>query len=160
MTVSPLHLDLVNNMSNLRDNDISKVLVNEYQWDVNDAKKIWNFGPEGNEETNMLVDVTKGAQYLHEIKEHVNSGFQWVCNVGVLMEEPLRGVRFNLHDVMLHADAIHRGAGQLLPASRRVMYACMLTGQPAIMEPIYAVEIQVPDNHIGTIYNCLSHKRG
>ena len=28
----------------------------------------------------------------------------------------MRGVRFDVHDVTLHADAIHRGGGQIIPA--------------------------------------------
>lgn len=39
----------------------------------------------------------------------------------------MRGVRFNLMDVNLIADAIHRGGGQLIPAARRVYYASQLT---------------------------------
>ena len=62
---------------------------------------------------------------------------------GVLCEENVRGVRFNIHDVTLHTDAIHRGGGQIIPTTRRVLYACMLTASPRILEPIYLVEIQV-----------------
>ena len=61
----------------------------------------------------------------------------------MLCEENMRGVRFNIHDVTLHADAIHRGGGQIIPTTRRVLYACVLTAQPRLMEPIYLVEIQV-----------------
>ena len=55
----------------------------------------------------------------------------------------MRGIRFNLYDVALHADAIHRGGGQIIPTARRVLYACALTAQPRLMEPVYQVEIQV-----------------
>lgn len=55
----------------------------------------------------------------------------------------MRGVRFDIHDVTLHADAIHRGGGQIIPTARRVLYASALTAQPRLMEPIYLVEIQV-----------------
>ena len=55
----------------------------------------------------------------------------------------MRAVRFNLYDVALHADAIHRGGGQIIPTARRVLYACALTAQPRLMEPVYQVEIQV-----------------
>ena len=55
----------------------------------------------------------------------------------------MRGIRFNLYDVALHADAIHRGGGQIIPTARRVLYASMLTAEPRIMEPVYLVEIQV-----------------
>lgn len=62
---------------------------------------------------------------------------------GVLCEENMRGVRFDVHDVTLHADAIHRGGGQIIPTARRVLYAAAITAQPRLMEPIYLVEIQV-----------------
>lgn len=60
-----------------------------------------------------------------------------------MCEENVRGARFDIHDVTLHADAIHRGGGQIIPTARRVLYACMLTAKPRIMEPVYLVEIQV-----------------
>ena len=55
----------------------------------------------------------------------------------------MRGVRFNIYDVTLHTDAIHRGGGQIIPTARRVLYACVLTAAPRLMEPVYLVEIQV-----------------
>lgn len=55
----------------------------------------------------------------------------------------MRAIRFEIHDVTLHADAIHRGGGQIIPTARRVLYACQLSAQPRLMEPIYLVEIQV-----------------
>ena len=61
----------------------------------------------------------------------------------MLCDENLRACRFNIYDVTLHADAIHRGGGQIIPTARRVLYACMLTAEPRLMEPVYLVEIQV-----------------
>ena len=57
----------------------------------------------------------------------------------------MRGVRFNIYDVALHTDAIHRGGGQIIPTARRALYACHLTAGPRLMEPVYLVEIQVWD---------------
>ena len=61
----------------------------------------------------------------------------------MLCDENMRGVRFNIYDVTLHTDAIHRGGGQIIPTARRVLYACALTAAPRLMEPVYLVEIQV-----------------
>jgi len=61
----------------------------------------------------------------------------------VLCEENVRGVRFNIYDVKLHTDAVHRAGGQIIPTTRRVLYASMLTASPRILEPVYLVEIQV-----------------
>lgn len=57
----------------------------------------------------------------------------------------MRGVRFDIHDVTLHTDAIHRGGGQIIPTARRVLYACQLTAEPRLLEPVYLVEIQVSE---------------
>jgi len=134
-------------------------LTKDFDWDKTDALKIWCFGPETSG-PNVLVDVTKGVQYLNEIKDSVVGGFQWATKEGVLADENMRGIRFNLYDVTLHADAIHRGGGQIIPTSRRCLYACQLTASPKIMEPVYLVEIQCPDSAIGGIYGVLSRRRG
>merc|ERR1719502_89860 len=106
-----------------------RALADDYGWDVNFARKIWCFGPDTTG-PNVFVDNTVGVQYLNEIKDHVVSAFQWASKEGALCEEPMRGIRFNLYDVTMHADAIHRGAGQIMPTARRCMYACCLTAQP------------------------------
>jgi len=128
-------------------------------WNPTDARKIWCFGPDQTG-PNCVVDVSKGVQYLNEIKDSVIAGFQWAANEGVLCEENLRGVRINIHDVTLHADAIHRGGGQIIPTTRRVCYASILTAQPVILEPVYLCEIQCPEAAVGGIYGCLTKRRG
>jgi len=77
-----------------------------------------------------MVDVTKAVQYLHEIKDSMEAAFQWATKEGVMTEENMRGCRFDIHDVTLHADAIHRGGGQIIPTARRVIYASELTASP------------------------------
>jgi len=58
-----------------------------------------------------------------------------------MCDENMRGIRFNIHDVTLHADAIHRGGGQIIPTARRVYYACELTATPRFQEPVFLCEI-------------------
>jgi len=136
-----------------------RYLADKYDYDITEARKIWCFGPDTNG-PNLMMDCTKGVQYLNEIKDSVVAGFQWASKEGVLCDENLRGVRFNLYDVTLHADAIHRGGGQIIPTARRVLYACALTANPRIMEPVYQVEIQCPENAVGGIYGVLNRRRG
>uniref|UniRef100_A0A4W4HEH7 Tr-type G domain-containing protein n=1 Tax=Electrophorus electricus TaxID=8005 RepID=A0A4W4HEH7_ELEEL len=137
----------------------ARYLAEKYEWEVAESRKIWCFGPDGTG-PNILVDVTKGVQYLNEIKDSVVAGFQWATKEGALCEENMRAVRFDIHDVTLHADAIHRGGGQIIPTARRVLYASVLTAQPRLMEPIYLVEIQCPEQVVGGIYGVLNRKRG
>ncbi|OAX77617.1 elongation factor 2 [Emergomyces africanus] len=100
------------------------------------------------------------VQYLNEIKDSVVSGFQWATREGPIAEEPMRAVRFNILDVTLHADAIHRGGGQIIPTARRVLYAATLLADPGILEPVFLVEIQVPEQAMGGIYGVLTRRRG
>lgn len=153
--------DIDNGTINAKDDPKArgKLLVEKYEWDANDSRKIWCFGPETTG-PNMLVDVTKGVQYLNEIKDSMVSGLQWASKDGVLCEENCRGIRWNIHDVTLHTDAIHRGGGQIIPTARRCLYACQLTAQPRLLEPVYLVEIQCPESVVGGIYGVLHRRRG
>merc|ERR1712110_105752 len=136
-----------------------KYIAEKYGWELDHARRIWCFGPDV-AGPNFVVDASKGVQYLNEIKDSVVAGFQWASKEGVLCEENMRGCRFDIHDVTLHADAIHRGGGQIIPTARRVIYAAQLTAQPRLQEPIYQVEIQCPENAVGGIYGVLNKRRG
>jgi elongation factor 2 len=153
--------DIENGEVNPRDDfkTRGRYLADKYDYDVTEARKIWCFGPDTNG-PNLMIDCSKGVQYLNEIKDSVVAGFQWATKEGVLCDENLRAVRFNIYDVTLHADAIHRGGGQIIPTARRVLYASMLTAEPRLMEPVYLVEIQCPENAVGGIYGVLNRRRG
>jgi elongation factor 2 len=120
----------------------ARVLADDFNWDVTDARKIWTFGPDGTG-ANLLVDQTKAVQYLNEIKDSVVSGFQWASREGPVAEEPMR-----------------RGGGQIIPTARRVLYASTLLATPALLEPVYLVEIQVPEQAMGGVYGVLTRRRG
>lgn len=169
-----------------------RILADDYGWDVDIARKIWAFGPDvvG---PNLLCDATKAVQYLSEIKDSVVAGFNWVTKEGVIAEENMRGICFQVLDVTMHADAIHRGGGQvskslfdnwrcrmlpvryffglvllcadmfraqIIPTARRVMYAAEYISGPRLMEPVFLVEIQCPEQAMGGIYSCLNRRRG
>lgn len=138
---------------------LSKMLVEKFGWDKHRALKIWAIGPY-DKPSNIIVDCTVGLSYLNEVKDGIVGGFTQAILNGILAEEPIRGVQFNLMDLVLHADAIHRGAGQMMPTTRDCIYACMLANKPTLFEPIYNASITTVRDRVGTIYSCLSHKRG
>lgn len=53
-----------------------RYLSDKYGFDVTEARKVWCYGPEGTG-ANLLIDCTKGVQYLNEIKDSMVAGFQW-----------------------------------------------------------------------------------
>lgn len=122
-------------------------------------QKIWCFGHD-NIGPNVVCERTVGVAYLIEIKDSVVGGFKWACNEGPMCEEKSRGLKLWLNDVTLHADAIHRGMGQISPCARRVTYAAMYLAEPTLLEPIFLVNITCPQPIVGSIYNVMSMRRG
>merc|ERR1719276_288982 len=142
----------------------SKIMA-EFGWDKTDALKIWGFGPApeeagGSYGANLLVDQTKAIQYLNEIKESVNSGLLWASRQGPLAEENMRSCRFNLLDVKLHADSIHRGMGQIQPTARRVFFAATMTADCRLVEPFFCASIEAPSDSSTGIMQALGSCRG
>jgi len=137
----------------------AKIMKEKYDWDDESARKIWAWGPETSG-ANVVVDKTQGVQYLLEIKEHVASAWQWISKEGPMCEENMRCVRMNLTDVTMHADSIHRGAGQIAPPMRRCSFAALMTGNPTLQEPVFLVEITCPAEAMSGVYSCMNLRRG
>jgi len=138
----------------------ARTMADEYGWDVTEARKVWTFGCPPDAKGNVLVDTTKAVQYLSEIRDSMVGAFIQASACGVLAEESMRGIRFNLQDITMHADAIHRGAGQIMPPTKRAMYACQLDSDPGLMEPMFLCDITVPANAIQGVYASLNARRG
>jgi len=136
-----------------------RYLADKHGWDPDDGKKIWCYGPDGRG-PNCIVDKTKGVQNMSEMKDSFNAAWQWATKEGAMCDENMRGIRVNIEDVTMHADAIHRGASQIIPTARRVSYACELTAGPKLMEPVFLVDIQTVEQAMGGIYGVLTRRRG
>ena len=125
-------------------------------WEADQAKKVAAVDPLGN----LLVDETKGVQFIQESMDSIRSGFDDVVHEGPLARETVRGIKFVLHHFVPHEDPAHRGLAQLMPATRRAMLGSMLIADPIILEPILGIEIKCPQEQIGTVAGILSGKRG
>jgi len=138
----------------------ARVLADKFGWDKTDALKLWTFGCPPDGIANVLVDATKGVQYMNEIKDSMVGAFIQASAAGIIAEEAMRNCRFNVMDVTMHADAIHRGAGQIMPPTKRAMYACQIKSEPRILEPMYLCDITVPADEINGVYATLNARRG
>ena len=145
--------DLFEAMGNKR---ITESLRNDAGWSAQEAKNVWAL----EEHKNILVDLTKGIQYLRESKETVSSGFRWATKNGPLCDEPIRGVKVKLLDAKLHEDPVHRGPAQLMPAMKRAVWGSFLTAKPVLSEPIYKIGVSVPQQFVGDVIGLITRKRG
>ena len=130
------------------------ILSDKFDWDLEEAKKIWCFGPDTTG-PNILVNASKQVQYLDKVMDSLLTSFNWVTKEGVLTEEPMRGVRFNIQDGQFHSDPPHRSGTQLVPMARRCFYAAQLTAKPTFQEPVFLVEIQCPESAKGGVYTII-----
>lgn len=67
-------------------------------------------------------------------------------------------VRFNIYDVTLHANAICRNCDQIIPTTRRVLYAANI--KSALRFMVAVCEIQWSEVTVGCIYGVLNTHRG
>ncbi len=109
---------------------------------------------------NMLVDATKGIQYLNETIELITDAFRNVMEQGPLAGEPCSSLKIRLTDAKLHEDAIHRGPAQVLPAISDAIKEAVARAKPTLLEPVQTIRIDVPEELISAVMNLLQNRRG
>jgi len=110
--------------------------------------------------TNILLNMTKGIQYLRETMELILEGFEEALKNGPISREPAQGIKAKLVDVKLHEDAVHRGPAQVIPAVRQAVQAGILMADPVLLEPFQNVFIQVPQDQMGGAMAEIQGRRG
>jgi elongation factor 2 len=131
------------------------------------AKKLQELGMDRDEakgivliqDTNMLIDTTKGIQYLHETMELVVDSFKEAMNKGPLADEKCMGMKMLIIDAKLHEDSIHRGPAQIIPAVRLSIYGSMCQGKRTLMEPKQKVFINCPQDLMGDAMREMQQRR-
>ena len=161
MRIEPLSDDVIETLRTGQikedmDKRVMAKVLREKGWNADEARSVAAIDPGGN----MLIDETKGVQFLQESMDSIRSGFDDVVHSGPIAHESLRGVKFVLHHFVPHEDPAHRGLAQLMPASRRSMLGSMLIAEPVLLEPVLGIEIKCPQEQIGTVAGILSGKRG
>ena len=133
---------------------LAKILA-DAGMDSEEAKGIVAF--KGN---NVLLDCTKGIQYLHETMELIKQSFEEAMMKGPLAGEKVAGLKVKLMDAKLHEDTIHRGPAQVIPAVRDGIYGAMCDAGRILLEPMQKVFIAVPPDYIGGSISLISQRRG
>ncbi len=109
---------------------------------------------------NILVNDTRGIQYLNEIMELLIQGFEEAMDKGALAKEKVVGVKARITDATIHEDPVHRGPAQIIPATKRPIYAGMLYAGVTLQEPKQKVLVQVPQDYVGNVITLIQGRRG
>ncbi len=134
--------------------DIQRIFQ-EAGMDKDEAKNI--FAIYGN---TMLLDMTKGVQYLHETMELVREAYIEAMRKGPLADEKVSNVMIKLMDAKLHEDTIHRGPAQVIPAVRQAIYGAMCESGRILLEPKQFAQISVPQDVMGAATREMQQRRG
>ena len=110
--------------------------------------------------TNVLLDMTKGIQNLHETMELCIEAFHEAMERGPLANEKVMALKLLLVDAKLHEDGIHRGPAQVIPAMRSAIYGAMCQGGRVLLEPKQNVFINVPQDMMGSATREMQQRRG
>ncbi len=108
----------------------------------------------------MLVDQTKGVQYMNEVEETLVDGFVEAVATGPMAREKCSGVIATITDAQIHEDPVHRGPAQVMPAIRRPIWAGMLAAGVVLLEPMQVFTISIPQEYLSDVISFVQNKRG
>ncbi len=108
----------------------------------------------------VLLDQTKGIQFLNEVIEMIKDAFKDVMDDGPLAREPCTKLKVKLMDAELHEDPVHRGEGQIRPAVRWAIRQAMLAANAGMLEPKQIIRIDIPSELIGEAIREVENRRG
>ncbi len=108
----------------------------------------------------LLINDTRGVQYLNEIMELVIQGFEEALDKGPLCKEKVFGVKVKILDATIHEDPVHRGPAQIIPATKRPLYAGMLIAGVQLQEPKQKITILVPAQYMSAVITLINGRRG
>ena len=120
-----------------------------------EARKVWDVY-----DKSLFINMTRGIQYLDEIKELLLEGFESAMDDGPIARERVIGIKIKLMDAKIHEDAVHRGPAQVLPAIRKAVYGAIMLAKPTLLEPIQKVFINVPQDYMGSSTREIQNRRG
>jgi elongation factor 2 len=118
--------------------------------------KVWA----SDEHANVLIDSTEGITIPEEARNSIVQGFVWACKNGPLCEQPLTNVKVKLLEAQVHEDSALRDPAQIARAISRAILGSVLTGKPALLEPIYKIELSTPTQWFGACANIITSRRG
>ena len=133
----------------------SAATFTEYGLPKDESKKVWDVY-----KRSLFINMTRGIQYLDEIKELLLEGFESALDDGPIAREKVMGIKILLKDAKIHEDAVHRGPAQVLPAIRKAVYGAIMLANPTLLEPIQKVFINVPQDYMGAATREIQNRRG
>ncbi|MEU8139911.1 elongation factor G [Streptodolium elevatio] len=105
-----------------------------------------------------FVSKVVGGRVPREFVPSVDEGCQAALDAGVLAGYPLTGVRVTLLDGDFHVVDSSEGAFRI--AGTTAFQEAARLASPVLLEPVMAVEVTTPSDHLGDVIGDLNARRG
>ena len=110
------------------------------------------------DETYRFEDNVKGGRIPKEYIPAVNQGIQSAMTNGVLAGYNVLGIKVSLNDGKSHDVDSSEMAFKI--AAQAWFRDAIVRAGPVLLEPVMAVEVVTPDNHMGDVVGDLNSRRG
>ena len=135
--------------------EMARVLAEKAGWDAKSGRNIWAM-----QDTNILVDMTRGVQRLDRVQEFIIQTWRDFCRKGSLAGEPVMNTKWVILDATVHTDPAHTGLSEILAMTNAACNITFLTADPRLYEPILQIDIKAPAEYLGEISKILNQHRG
>ena len=108
----------------------------------------------GVEFTNSLVGQNVDRVFVPSVAKGVNSA----CTEGVLAGYKVVDLKIDFYDGKMHPVDSKDVAFQI--AGKHAFRAAIMKAQPLLLEPIFIIEVRVPEDHLGDVMGDISSRRG
>jgi len=108
----------------------------------------------------MVEPLEDGVYQANEVIEMIKASFKEIMEEGPLAREPCTKVKVKLVDAELHEDPVHRGPGQIMPATRYAIKQAMLRADISLLEPKQIIRIDIPSDLLGNVIREVEGRRG
>ncbi len=135
--------------------EMARILADKAGWDAKSGRNVWAIN-----DTNILVDMTRGVQRLERIQEFIIQTWKDFTRKGSLAGEPVMNTKWVILDATVHTDPAHTGLSEILAMTNAACNITFLTAGPKLYEPILQIDIKAPAEYLGEISKILNQHRG
>lgn len=127
----------------------------QIQEGTSDRDVVWQKDVRGNVLTNISNIVIPSS-----VKDAIIAGFEWAMERGPLCSEPVGLTLIRIEEIDLSLEATERNRVELMSMVREAIHFGLKKAGAAILEPIYNIEISIPNEFQKETVKVIMTKRG
>ena len=146
---------ITTNQSHTSPNGKNSIRISVRPSDTTEENSVWQRDSSGN----ILVNHTE-TQIPTAAKEAIIAGFDWAMERGPLCAEPVGLTLIQIEDIQLAIEAAERNKVEIMSMVREAIFLALEEAGITILEPIYSIQVMVPNDFQKEIVKVIMSKRG